>query len=180
MFLPSFLPKNTKVEKQKSSKSNSFPLRPEHTPLCPRTSPKFGLAQKSTTPIPYPIPHAPPRLSAAPHPTLALDLSPAFHASAKPRRSAFGQTTLPKPARGTLRSCDIVLHGSSRVSVFTRPKTARNLRRKNAPRYTNAPQRWPKMRTKIDHRDRTFAASGPLRILAVLKRRFERRPSQTG
>ena len=36
-----------------------------------------------------------------------------------------------------------VLHGSSRVSVFARPKTVRKERRKNARRYINGPQNWP-------------------------------------
>ena len=34
------------------------------------------------------------------------------------------------------------------------------------------------MRTKIDLRDGIFAAAGPLRFPAVLKRRFERRPKR--
>ena len=72
----------------------------------------------------------------------------------------------------------MIRHSPCQSDVFTRPKTARIFRPKNARRSTNAAQTRPKTRTKIDHRDRTFAASGPLRSLAVLKRRFERRPKR--
>ena len=69
--------------------------------------------------------------------------------SANARFCARAQTALPNPARGVISQCDIAVQSASNIVASACPKTAPNFRRKNARRYTNPVQRWPKMRPKI-------------------------------
>ena len=59
----------------------------------------------------------------------------------------------PKTARSIIRGCDIAVHSSFDIVAFACSNSAPKFRAKTASRYTNAVQRWPKMRPKIDHPD---------------------------
>ena len=96
------------------------------------------------------------------------------HLSATARLCARAQTALPNPARGVISQCDIAVQGAFDIVAFACSKTAPKFRPKNASRYTNPVQRWPKTRTKIDHPGSRLAPSWPLLLLAVLNSRFQR------